>query len=160
MTNDLTHLNSQGHAHMVDVSDKEMSKRFATASALIEMQADTLQKVLEGGLPKGDVLATARIAGIQACKKTSDLIPLCHPLMLTKVSINIEQVSDRQLKVSCSCALTGKTGVEMEALTGASIAALTIYDMCKAIDKGIMIKKIGLEQKTGGKSGDWSKSND
>ena len=160
MTNDLTHLNSQGHAHMVDVSDKEMSKRFATASALIEMQADTLRKVLEGGLPKGDVLATARIAGIQACKKTSDLIPLCHPLMLTKVSINIEQVSDRQLKVSCSCALTGKTGVEMEALTGASIAALTIYDMCKAIDKGIMIKNIGLEQKTGGKSGDWSKSND
>ncbi len=159
MKNNLTHLDSQGHAHMVDVSDKENSKRTATATAIVEMKAETLTKVIDGGLPKGDVLATARIAGIQACKKTADLIPLCHPLMLTKVKVEIDVISATQLKVSCTCSLSGKTGVEMEALTGASVASLTLYDMCKAVDKGIIIKELGLESKTGGKSGDWSKEN-
>ena len=111
---------------------------------------------MEFGLPKGDVLATARIAGIQAAKKTSDLIPLCHPLMLTKVTVDINVISECELEVLCTCALTGKTGVEMEALTGASIAALTLYDMCKAVDKGIVIQQVSLLEKKGGKSGDWS----
>ncbi|MCZ2720379.1 cyclic pyranopterin monophosphate synthase MoaC [Marinomonas sp. 15G1-11] len=159
MNNHLTHLDGKGHAHMVDVSDKEITKRTATASAIVEMNAGTLTKVIEGGLPKGDVLATARIAGIQASKKTADLIPLCHPLMLTKVKVEIDVISTTQLKVSCMCSLSGKTGVEMEALTGASVAALTLYDMCKAIDKGILIKELGLVSKAGGKSGDWSKEN-
>jgi cyclic pyranopterin monophosphate synthase len=159
MNKTLTHLNENGQAHMVDVTEKEISRRTATAVAIVEMKAQTLTYVLEGGLPKGDVLATARIAGIQACKKTADLIPLCHPLMLTKVTLDIDVVSATQLRVSCTCSLSGKTGVEMEALTGASIAALTLYDMCKAVDKGILIKELGLASKTGGKSGDWSKDN-
>lgn len=158
MTDKLTHLDHQGHAHMVDVSDKSITKRTATAQAILTMQASTLTKVIEGGLPKGDVLATARIAGIQAAKKTSDLIPLCHPLMLTKVSIEINVVSSCELEVLCTCALSGKTGVEMEALTGASVAALTLYDMCKAVDKGIVINNVSLLEKKGGKSGDWSKN--
>jgi cyclic pyranopterin monophosphate synthase len=157
MSDRLTHLNSQGHAHMVDVSAKEQTKRTATAQAILLMLPSTLTKVIEGGLPKGDVLATARIAGIQAAKKTSDLIPLCHPLMLTKVTVDINVISECELEVLCTCALTGKTGVEMEALTGASIAALTLYDMCKAVDKGIVIKNVSLLEKKGGKSGDWSK---
>ncbi|SBS37445.1 Cyclic pyranopterin monophosphate synthase accessory protein [Marinomonas spartinae] len=155
MSNKLTHLDNQGHAHMVDVSDKDMTKRTARAQAIIEMKADTLVKIIEGGLPKGDVLATARIAGIQAAKKTSDLIPLCHPLMLTKVSVDITVLSETQIQVLCSCSLKGKTGVEMEALTGASVAALTLYDMCKAVDKGMVIKNVSLLEKQGGKSGDW-----
>ncbi|MEP0073638.1 MAG: cyclic pyranopterin monophosphate synthase MoaC [Marinomonas sp.] len=157
MSDKLTHLDHQGHAHMVDVSDKSVTKRTATAQAILIMRPSTLTKVIEGGLPKGDVLATARIAGIQAAKKTSDLIPLCHPLMLTKVSVEINTISDRELEVLCTCALSGKTGVEMEALTGASVAALTLYDMCKAVDKGIVIKNVSLLEKKGGKSGDWSK---
>jgi cyclic pyranopterin phosphate synthase len=144
---------------MVDVSDKDISHRSATAQAIIEMLPSTLTKVVEGGLPKGDVIATARIAGIQACKKTADLIPLCHPLMLTKVSVEINVISDTQLEVLCTCKLSGKTGVEMEALTGATVTALTLYDMCKAVDKGIIIKEVALLEKSGGKSGDWSKSN-
>ncbi|NVK75562.1 MAG: cyclic pyranopterin monophosphate synthase MoaC [Oceanospirillaceae bacterium] len=159
MSDKLTHLDHQGHAHMVDVSDKALTKRSATAQAILLMQPTTLTKIIEGGLPKGDVLATARIAGIQAAKKTSDLIPLCHPLMLTKVSIDITVISDCELEVLCTCALAGKTGVEMEALTGASVAALTLYDMCKAVDKGIVINKVSLLEKTGGKSGDWSQGN-
>jgi len=159
MTDRLTHLDQSGHAHMVDVSDKDISHRSATAQAIIEMLPSTLTKVVEGGLPKGDVIATARIAGIQACKKTADLIPLCHPLMLTKVSVEINVISDTQLEVVCTCKLSGKTGVEMEALTGATVTALTLYDMCKAVDKGIIIKEVALLEKSGGKSGDWSKSN-
>lgn len=157
MSDKLTHLDHQGHAHMVDVSDKSVTKRTATAQAILTMRPSTLTKVIEGGLPKGDVLATARIAGIQAAKKTSDLIPLCHPLMLTKVSVEINTISDCELEVLCTCALSGKTGVEMEALTGASVAALTLYDMCKAVDKDIVIKNVSLLEKKGGKSGDWSK---
>lgn len=158
MTDQLTHLNADGHAHMVDVTDKNVTKRSATAQALVEMKSTTLEKVIAGGLPKGDVLATARIAGIQACKKTSDLIPLCHPLMISKVSVDINVISDQQLQILCTCSLSGKTGVEMEALTGASVAALTLYDMCKAVDKGIKIKEVALLEKTGGKSGDWSQA--
>ncbi|PYF84698.1 MULTISPECIES: cyclic pyranopterin monophosphate synthase MoaC [Marinomonas] len=159
MSDKLTHLDHQGHAHMVDVSDKEITKRTATAQAILLMQPSTLIKVIEGGLPKGDVLATARIAGIQAAKKTSDLIPLCHPLMLTKVTVDINVASDCELEVLCTCSLSGKTGVEMEALTGASVAALTLYDMCKAVDKGIVIQNVSLLEKKGGKSGNWSKAN-
>ncbi|MBR7888577.1 cyclic pyranopterin monophosphate synthase MoaC [Marinomonas sp. A79] len=155
MSEQLTHLDHQGHAHMVDVSDKSQTKRTATAQAILSMKPSTLTKVIEGGLPKGDVLATARIAGIQGAKKTPDLIPLCHPLMLTKVTVDINVISDCELEVLCTCALTGKTGVEMEALTGASVAALTLYDMCKAVDKGIVIQRVALLEKKGGKSGDW-----
>jgi len=156
MSHSLTHLDHHGHAHMVDVSDKSPSKRTATARGVLTMKPETLSKILAGGLAKGDVLATARIAGIQAAKKTSDLIPLCHPLMLTKISVDITQLNECQLEVLCTCVLSGKTGVEMEALTGVSVAALTLYDMCKAVDKGIVIENVQLLQKTGGKSGDWS----
>ncbi|MBM6550227.1 cyclic pyranopterin monophosphate synthase MoaC [Marinomonas ostreistagni] len=159
MSDTLTHLDANGHAHMVDVSEKDISKRTATARSLVRMLPSTLKKVMEGGLPKGDVLATARIAGIQAAKKTSDLIPLCHPLMLTKVSVEIDVVDDEHIEILCTCALSGKTGVEMEALTGASVAALTLYDMCKAVDKGIVITQTALLEKHGGKSGSWSANN-
>lgn len=160
MSDTLTHLDQQGNAHMVDVSEKNITKRTATAQAIVNMKPETLIKIIEGGLPKGDVIATARIAGIQAAKKTSDLIPLCHPLMLTKVSVDIIILNDREIQILCTCALSGKTGVEMEALTGASVTALTLYDMCKAVDKGIVIKDVALLEKQGGKSGDWSKVND
>ncbi|TBR42171.1 cyclic pyranopterin monophosphate synthase MoaC [Marinomonas agarivorans] len=159
MNDQLTHLDHKGQAHMVDISGKKITVRTAVAQAIIEMRPETLDKVLAGGLPKGDVIATARIAGIQACKKTADLIPLCHPLMLSKISIDIEVIANNQLQVLCQCQLDGKTGVEMEALTGASVTALTLYDMCKAIDKGIVIKDISLLEKTGGKSGDWVQNN-
>lgn len=160
MSDILTHLDQQGNAHMVDVSEKNITKRTATAQAIVNMKPETLIKIIEGGLPKGDVIATARIAGIQAAKKTSDLIPLCHPLMLTKVSVDITILNEREIQILCTCALSGKTGVEMEALTGASVTALTLYDMCKAVDKGIVIKEVALLEKQGGKSGDWSKVND
>lgn len=156
MTNTLTHLDANGNAHMVDVSDKDITKRTAIAQSIVAMQPETLKKILEGGLPKGDVLATVRIAGIQAAKKTPDLIPLCHPLMLSKVSVDINVVDESHIEILCTCSLSGKTGVEMEALTGASVAALTLYDMCKAVDKGIIIKETKLLEKHGGKSGAWS----
>ena len=159
MSDTLTHLDANGNAHMVDVSDKDMTRRSATARSLVRMQPSTLEKVMQGGLPKGDVLATVRIAGIQAAKKTPDLIPLCHPLLLTKVAVEINVIDDRHIEILCTCALAGKTGVEMEALTGASVAALTLYDMCKAVDKGIVICETGLLEKQGGKSGSWSASN-
>ncbi|TDO99973.1 cyclic pyranopterin monophosphate synthase MoaC [Marinomonas balearica] len=153
--NSLSHLDAKGQAHMVDVGSKEVTERSATARALVEMKPETLLKVIDGGLPKGDVLATVRIAGIQAAKKTSDLVPLCHPLMLTKITLDIEAINETQIEIRCTCKLSGKTGVEMEALTGVSVAALTLYDMCKAVDKGILIKETCLLTKTGGKSGDW-----
>lgn len=156
MSDTLTHLDANGNAHMVDVSEKSITKRTATARSLVRMLPSTLKQVMEGGLPKGDVLATARIAGIQAAKKTPDLIPLCHPLMLTKVTVDINVMDETHIEILCTCALAGKTGVEMEALTGASVAALTLYDMCKAVDKGIVICETGLLEKHGGKSGSWS----
>ncbi|MAF16140.1 MAG: cyclic pyranopterin monophosphate synthase MoaC [Marinomonas sp.] len=159
MSETLTHLDSNGNAHMVDVSDKDVTKRTATARSVVKMLPETLKKVIEGGLPKGDVLATVRIAGIQAAKKTPELIPLCHPLMLTKITVDINVLDDCRIEILCTCALSGKTGVEMEALTGASVAALTLYDMCKAVDKGITIVETSLLEKLGGKSGSWSVSN-
>lgn len=157
--NDFTHLNDSGEAHMVDVSAKQVTHRMATAQAMVGLKQDIIQRVVEGAVAKGDLLAAARIAGIQAAKKCSDLIPLCHPLPLTKVSIDFD-ISDVGIKVVSTCRTTGQTGVEMEALTAASIAALTIYDMCKSMDKGIVIKDLKLLHKSGGKSGDWSRQDD
>lgn len=155
----LTHLDENGAANMVDVSDKTETIRIATASGCVTMQESTLDLIVSGNAAKGDVIGTARLAGIMAAKKTSDLIPLCHPLMLSKVTVEI--VPDKTLpglRVSATVKLTGKTGVEMEALTAVSIACLTIYDMAKAVDKGMIIGNIALETKSGGKSGDWQRS--
>jgi len=153
----LTHLNSSGEANMVDVTDKHATQREALAEAVVTMNAQTLAMITEGRHAKGDVFAVSRIAGIQAAKKTSDLIPLCHPLMLTKVNVELQaEPESSQVRILARCKLSGKTGVEMEALTAASVAALTLYDMCKAVDKGMEIGPVRLLEKTGGKSGDWS----
>ncbi|MBX2848585.1 MAG: cyclic pyranopterin monophosphate synthase MoaC [Acidiferrobacterales bacterium] len=160
--NTFSHLNASGQATMVDVSDKKDSARLAVAQARILLNAETLAKVREQTIAKGDLLAVARIAGIQAAKKCADLIPLCHPLPLSKVTIDIEEFkegSNAGLEVKALCKTTGKTGVEMEALTAASMAALTIYDMCKALDKSIVIEQVKLMRKQGGKSGDWLRDN-
>jgi cyclic pyranopterin phosphate synthase len=151
----LSHIDSKGHAHMVDVSEKTVSQRTAMAVATLTMKPATLGKILEGTHAKGDVLAVARVAGIMAAKKTADIIPLCHPLALSKVTVEFEALDDSTLQITTFCKLAGKTGVEMEALTAASVAALTIYDMCKAVEKGIVIREIKLKEKTGGKSGDY-----
>jgi len=152
----LTHLDDQGHAHMVDVSEKSVTTREARACASIKMKPETLQMIVSGSHRKGDVMAVARIAGIQAAKRTSDLIPLCHPLMLSKVSVELEpDVKASLIRINTLCRLAGQTGVEMEALTAASVAALTLYDMCKAVDKGMQITDIRLLEKKGGKSGHW-----
>lgn len=140
---------------MVDVTDKAATVRIAVAEAFVTMQANTLRLILNGEIEKGEVFAVARIAGIQAAKKCSDLIPLCHPLMLSSVKVDFEAVSDTCIRVQTRVKLSGKTGVEMEALTAASIASLTIYDMCKAVEKGIQIERLALVSKSGGKSGDW-----
>jgi cyclic pyranopterin phosphate synthase len=156
--NELTHLDSQGRAQMVDVGDKEISQRVATAEAVITMLPETLVMITEGKHKKGDVFAVARIAGIQAAKKCPDLIPLCHPLMLSSVNVDLEaNAANSQVLIKVTCKLAGQTGVEMEALTAASVAALTIYDMCKAVDKGMTISQVRLLEKSGGKSGDWSR---
>lgn len=156
---DLTHLDSKGRAQMVDVGEKEISQRTATAEAIVNMQAETLAMITQGKHKKGDVFAVARIAGIQAAKKCPELIPLCHPLLLSSVNVELEaDEANSQVKISAICKLAGQTGVEMEALTAASIAALTIYDMCKAVDKGMTISQIQLLEKKGGKSGDWSRN--
>lgn len=145
---------------MVDVSAKSDTVREATASARVVFSPSVLDKVLNQGLKKGDLFATARIAGIQAAKRCSELIPLCHSLPLSKVSIEISPSEGSAILVVAICKTTGKTGVEMEALTAAAISALTIYDMCKALDKGIVIEQVKLLNKMGGKSGDWVRSND
>ena len=150
----MTHLNSLGEAHMVDISSKGDTARSAIAEAKVELTDAIVMAVNDDSLPKGDLFATARIAGIQAAKKCSDLIPLCHPLPLSKVSIDIN-LHENMLSIIALCKTTGKTGVEMEALTAASVAALTVYDMCKGIDKGIIIRETKLVEKTGGKSGVW-----
>ncbi|HDX8342937.1 TPA: cyclic pyranopterin monophosphate synthase MoaC [Aeromonas dhakensis] len=150
----LTHLNQSGEAHMVDVTDKLVTEREARAEAFVAMAPDTLALILSGQHHKGDVFATARIAGIMAAKKTSDLIPLCHPLALTRVEVEIEpQAAQNRVHIRTLCKLSGKTGVEMEALTAASVAALTIYDMCKAVQKDMVIEQVRLVEKKGGKSG-------
>jgi len=152
----LTHLDAQGNARMVDVGGKAVTTRVATAIATVAMLPQTLQLIIAGGHKKGDVLAVARIAGIQASKKCADLIPLCHPLMLTHVTVDftIDEAHSR-IRITATCGLDGKTGVEMEALTAASVAALTIYDMCKAVDKGMVIESICLIEKSGGKAGNY-----
>jgi cyclic pyranopterin monophosphate synthase len=153
---ELTHINASGDAHMVDVSGKDDTVREARAEAFVEMAESTLAMIIGGNHHNGDVFATARIAGIQAAKKTWDLIPLCHPLLLTKVEVNLEaQPEFNRVRIESRCRLSGKTGVEMEALTAASVAALTIYDMCKAVQKDMVIGPIRLLQKSGGKSGDF-----
>ena len=152
----LTHLDKNGAARMVDITDKEITQRQAIATSYVSMKADTLAKVIDLGIEKGDVLSVARIAGIQAAKRCSDLIPLCHPLQLSSVTIDFEiDEADLKIHISCHCKLAGRTGVEMEALTGVSVAALTIYDMCKALEKGMVIGETRLELKSGGKSGIW-----
>lgn len=154
----LTHIDSSGDATMVDVSEKPESERVATAQAIVCMSAHTMDLLFAGELPKGDVLSVARIAGILGAKKTSELIPLCHPLSITKISIDFERVDGERLRVLSLCKVTGQTGVEMEALTAASVAALTIYDMCKAVDREIRIDNLMLCSKSGGKSGTWIRS--
>ena len=156
MSSPLTHFDGQGQAHMVDVSAKPTTHRVAVARGRIRMEPTTLQRVTEGTAKKGDVLGVARIAGIQAAKKTSDLIPLCHPLALTRVAIEFE-IEPKTASVACQCTAetVGPTGVEMEALTAVQVALLTIYDMCKAVDRGMTITDVGLMEKHGGKSGSW-----
>ncbi|SFB24003.1 cyclic pyranopterin monophosphate synthase MoaC [Azotobacter beijerinckii] len=149
----LTHLDSQGHAHMVDVTDKANTAREAEAEAWVRMLPETLQLIQQGGHPKGDVFAVARIAGIMAAKKTHELIPLCHPLLLTGIKVELAAEGEDRVRITARCKLAGQTGVEMEALTAASVAALTLYDMCKAVDRGMLIEQIRLLEKRGGKSG-------
>jgi len=152
----LTHFNQTGDAHMVDVGAKANTERLAIAEGMIVMQPQTLKLIMDGGHKKGDVLGIARTAGIMAAKKTSELIPLCHPLMLTHINIDLTPLVKRNA-VHCQVTVktTGQTGVEMEALTAVQITLLTIYDMCKAVDRGMIIKKIRLKKKAGGKSGIW-----
>jgi cyclic pyranopterin phosphate synthase len=159
MTDDqLNHFNQRGEAHMVDVGEKQITQRQAIAEGTILMQAETLQRIVQGAHKKGDVLGVARVAGVMAAKKTADLIPLCHPLQLTHVDI---QLNADEIKQSVHCIVEvrtdGKTGVEMEALTAVQITLLTIYDMCKAMDRGMSMSDIGLLKKSGGKSGEWAK---
>jgi cyclic pyranopterin phosphate synthase len=154
----LTHFDNSGQAHMVDVGDKASTKRIALASGVITMLPATLKLIQQGDAKKGDVLGIARIAAIQASKKTSDLIPLCHPIALTKVAVTFE-IDEKNTSITCTaqCETTGQTGVEMEALTAVSVGLLTIYDMCKAADRDMTISDIKLLEKHGGKSGDWAR---
>ena len=152
----LTHINSNGEAEMVDVSEKNNTSREAKAGAKVLMKPETLDLIVSGSHKKGDVLSVARVAGIQAAKKCSELIPLCHPLMLTKVSVELTpNTKDSTIEIVAVAKINGKTGVEMEALTAASIAALTVYDMCKAVDRFMTIGNVQLLEKKGGKSGHW-----
>jgi cyclic pyranopterin monophosphate synthase len=153
---DFTHFNDQGRARMVDVSDKAVTARVAVAEGAVTMAPETLQRIRERSVAKGDVLAVAQIAGIQAAKKTSDWIPMCHPLPLTGVDIRFSDNGADTLRITAEVKTTGKTGVEMEALTAVSAAALTVYDMCKALQKDMVIGPIQLLVKTGGKSGDYA----
>ncbi|MGE7955987.1 cyclic pyranopterin monophosphate synthase MoaC [Pseudomonas sp. NPDC089530] len=149
----LTHLDAEGRANMVDVSDKPATERVAQAQAWVRMGPATLQLIQRNGHPKGDVFAVARIAGIMAAKKTHELIPLCHPLLLSSIHLELEAVGPDSVRIVATCRLNGRTGVELEALTAASVAALTLYDMCKAVDRGMVIDSIQLLKKQGGRSG-------
>ena len=153
---DLTHFNARGEAHMVDVGEKAHTHRVAVAGGVIRMQPETLQRIVAGGPKKGDVLGIARVAGIMAAKRTSELVPLCHPIALTRVDLRLEPEPEES---SVSCVATvetvGPTGVEMEALCAAQIALLTVYDMCKAVDRGMVIERVRLLEKRGGRSGHW-----
>ena len=151
---DLTHFDERGNARMVDVGDKDVTERVATARASVVMQPATLALIRDKKAAKGDVLAVAQLAGIMAAKKTADLIPLCHPLALSSVQVTLTLDAKRHaVDIEATCKLKGKTGVEMEALTAASVAALTVYDMCKAVDRGMVIEQVKLTHKSGGKSG-------
>ena len=153
---EFSHLDAQGRARMVDVSEKDETDRIAVAGARVVMRPQTLERIRAGDVAKGDVLAVARLAGIMAAKRTAELIPLCHPLALTSIEVDLVCVPERSaVEITATCRLRGRTGVEMEALTAASIAALTIYDMCKAIDRGMTVTDLRLMRKSGGKSGDW-----
>ena len=152
----LSHVDEHGEARMVDVADKAVTHRRAVAGATIRMRPSTLAMIVEGRAPKGDVFAVARVAGIMAAKRTSDLIPLCHPLFLTRATVDLEPVPDG-VRVTATVETDGKTGVEMEALTAAATAALTLYDMCKAVDRGMTIGDLGVLVKEGGKSGTWNR---
>jgi cyclic pyranopterin phosphate synthase len=154
-----THFDKEGKARMVDVSDKAETERSATAKGSVIMQPATLALIKDGGMKKGDVLSVARLAGIMGAKRTPDLIPLCHPLALTSVQVDLTLDEARNaVDITATCKLTGKTGVEMEALTAVSVAALTVYDMCKAVDKGMQIVDIRLTRKSGGKSGTYERA--
>jgi len=155
----LTHFDESGRARMVDVSGKDVSTRIAIASGEIHMQQATLEHIRQGKLKKGDVLAVADVAAVMGAKKTPDLIPMCHPLMLSGIDVSFSELTETcGLKIEVSVKCNGKTGVEMEALTAVSTALLTIYDMCKAVDKGMRITAIQLEEKSGGKSGEWKRA--
>ena len=154
---ELTHLTESGAARMVDVSQKKVTRRRAAATAEVRMSSGVLSMIVEGRVAKGDVLAAARIAGIQAAKQTSALIPLCHPLPIDAVSIELTPAPPDRVTIRCQGAVRARTGVEMEALTGASVAALTVYDMCKSADRGMVIGPIQLESKSGGRSGVWKR---
>lgn len=156
----LTHLDASGAAHMVDVAGKPVTHRVATAGAFVSMRPETLALIAGGGAPKGDVLATARIAGIMAAKRTSELIPLCHPLALTRVAVDlsaVEEMGRTGIEIRATAEVDGKTGIEMEALTAAGVAALTVYDMCKAVDRGMVVGELRLLHKEGGASGTWTR---
>ncbi len=152
--NDMNHLDDDGNVRMVDVGSKEVTSRVAVAVAVVEMADGTRQRLFGGDLPKGDALATVRIAAIQAAKRTSDLIPLCHPIAITSVDVDISQI-DSGARIEVTVAVDGKTGVEMEAMTGASLGALTMYDMIKGIDRGARVGSVELVSKSGGRSGEW-----
>ena len=151
----LTHIDDNGAARMVDVGEKEVTRRSASAQAVVSMQPETLSLILSGGMPKGDVFACARIAGIMAAKRTWELIPMCHPLPIESIEIEITPISDTDVRIVSTLRCTHKTGIEMEALTAASVAALTLYDMCKAVDRGMVIRDVMLLRQSGGKSGDF-----
>ena len=154
----LTHISASGEASMVDVSEKDVTARVAVAEGCVVMQPETLDLITSGNAKKGDVLATARIAGIMAAKRTHELIPLCHPLMLSKVTVDLTpDASLPGIRVSATAKVAGQTGVEMEALTAVSVACLTIYDMAKAVDRFMRIEGVGMIEKSGGKSGDWKR---
>jgi len=153
---EFTHMDAEGNARMVDVGDKSVTERSATARGTVLMAAETLAKIQERGFKKGDVLSVAQLAGIMGAKRTPDLIPLCHPLMLTSVKVHLSCDPARNaVDIEATCKLSGKTGVEMEALTAVSVAALTVYDMCKAVDKAMHITDVRLVHKAGGKSGEF-----
>ncbi len=151
----LTHLDAQGRAQMVHVGDKPVTRRMARASAVIQMQPETLQLIRQGRVSEGEVLAVARVAGIMAAKRTGELIPLCHPLVLDQVEVHFQMEEPDRLRVEATVHLQGRTGAEMEALTAATVAVLTIYDMCKGVDRGMRIGPVQLEEKHGGRSGSW-----
>ena len=151
----LTHIDDNGAARMVDVGEKEVTRRSASAQAVVSMQPETLSLILSGGMPKGDVFACARIAGIMAAKRTWELIPMCHPLPIEGIEMEITPISDTDVRIVSTLRCTHKTGIEMEALTAASVAALTLYDMCKAVDRGMVIRDVMLLRKSGGQSGDF-----